>query len=56
MLDKSMHATWRWFDAPESDVVASAFVNTGPEHMPTGLDEHLDYLRRLASRGQRDES
>lgn len=36
--------------------VIGAHVNIGPEHMPLGLDEHLDHLRRLASRGQRDES
>ena len=57
MLDKSMYATWRWFDdVDDSGIVIMAHVNTGPEHMPDGLDEHLDYLRRLAARGERDES
>lgn len=34
----------------------SAFVNTGPEHMPAGPSDHLDHLRRLAMRGEKDES
>lgn len=34
----------------------SAFVNAGPEHMPEGLASHLDHLRRLALRGEKDES
>lgn len=31
-------------------------VNTGPAHMPLGLAEWRLYLKRLAMRGERDES
>lgn len=31
-------------------------VNSDVGHMAAGLDDHIEYLQRLAARGERDES
>ena len=36
--------------------MAHGHVNDGHEHMPLGPADHLLYLHRLATRGERDES
>lgn len=37
-------------------LAAMGHVNRGPQHMPAGSADHLEHLRRLAMRGERDES
>ena len=34
----------------------AGYVNMGPQHMPAGAADHLGHLRRLALRGEKDES
>lgn len=36
--------------------VTGHYVNTGPEHMPLGLADRRAHDKRLAERGERDES
>jgi hypothetical protein len=45
-----------WDDPTPSVPPREAFVNRDPGRLPEGIDSHLDYLRRLAARGERDES
>ena len=43
-----MFHCWRWY--------AAGYVNVTPSHMPIGWRDHMDYIKRLAARGQKDES
>ena len=62
-----MHFTPRWKDkhghvygiasrGEAAMLAAIGHVNRGPQHMPAGPADHLAHLRRLALRGEKDES
>jgi hypothetical protein len=45
-----------WDDQRPRVPAREAFVNRDAGHLPEGIDSHMDYLRRLAARGEMDES
>lgn len=54
--DKHGHVYGTVFRGEAATLAAMGHVNRGPQHMPAGAADHLDHLRRLAARGEKDES